>query len=393
MLVTGLAFTAGVFTRVSFALFVAAAIVWAFVAVAFDSTHPHGTLMLTLLALLPSRWGDSLSVDARLRRTRPLPPGPRYGYSVWVPGLIVGVAFAAAAWAKLTHPDGWTTWVMNGSVKYHFVTDSMNAPVDWGLRLAAHPQLAVLASLGAVAVEALVITAAFTRSEGFRLAAGVAAFGLIGGFFVFMGVLWLGWWIPLLGFLPWQRISELSRLKPAPTSDSSSRWDPAPTTAGANVGAGSSRLITTAQAAMIVFLLGQQIVVSALGIERAPIFTNYPMYAYTFASPAEFNAWLPPVYRLVLMTDEGRAELSCRPNDDLAERLAAAVAGSTEAAAAVWRAVRACGGNLARARGVLIEEDRLVFDWERMAFTITRAVAVHGPLAVDATAVAATSGH
>jgi hypothetical protein len=379
-LITGIAFTAGLFTRFSFALFVAAALVWAFVAVAFDSTHPHSTLVLTLLALLPSRWGDRLSIDARLKTTRERQPGTRYGYTVWVPGLIVGVAFAAAAWAKLTLAGGWTTWVMNGSVKYHFITDSMNAPVDWGVRLAAHPQLAIVASLSALAIEACVITAAFSRSEGYRLAAGVAAFSLIAGFLVFMGVLWVGWWIPLLGFLPWQRIST---------------WIWSTRTSGleTNMAVGSARTISYPQVATIVLLLGQQLVVSALGIEGAPVFTNYPMYSYTFSNPAEFNAWLPPVYRIVVMTDEGRAELSCRPNADLAEQMDAAVAGSGEAAAAVWRAVGACGANLARARGVSIEEDRRWFDWERMTFTITPTVSVHGPLAAGAGTVAATSGH
>ena len=376
MLVTGLAFTVGLFTRAAFSLFVAAAVLWAFVAVAFDSTHPHSTLLLTLLALLPSRWGDARSIDARLNRTRERPPGTHYGYTVWVPGLIVGIAFAAAAWAKLTQAGGWTTWVMNGSVKYHFITDSMNALVDWGVHLAAHPQLAILASLGAIVIEALVITAAFSRSEGYRVAAGAAALSLIAGFLLFMGVFWPGWWIALLGFLPWRRISTWiwrprSRLETEP--------------------ARSDRTITFAQAAMIIFLLGQQLVVSALGIERAPMFTNYPMYSYTFASPAEFNAWLAPTYRIVVMTDEGRAELSCRPNADLAEQMGAALAGSSDAAAVVWRAVGACGGNLARARAVTIEEDRRVFDWERLMFTVTPAVSVHGPLTAGAGTAAATA--
>jgi hypothetical protein len=156
--------------------------------------------------------------------------------------------------------------------------------------------------------------------------------------------------------------------------------------------ASSDRTITYAQVAMIIFLLGQQLVVSALGIERAPVFTNYPMYSYTFSSPAEFNAWLPPVYRIVVTTDEGRVELSCRPNSDLAEQMDAAVAGSAEAAAAVWRAVGACRGNLQHARGVTIEEDRRFFDWDRMMFTITPAVSVHGPLAATAQSVAAATG-
>jgi hypothetical protein len=82
--------------------------------------------------------------------------------------------------------------------------------------------------------------------------------------------------------------------------------------------------------------------------------------------------------------------LSCRPNEDLAEQLDAAVAGSVESAAVVWRAVGACDGNVPRARGVLIEEDRRSFDWERLTLTVTPAVAVHGPLIAEA--VAATAG-
>ena len=411
MLVTGIAFTAGLFTRMTYALFVAAALVWAFVAVSFDSTHPHSTLILTLVALLPSRWGDGLSVDRWLRPARTVrEAGRQYGYSVWVPGLVVGVAFAAAAWSKLAGPDGWTAWVMNGTVKYHFITDSVNAPVEWGLQLAAHPQLAILASFGAVAVEALAITAAFSRSEAYRLAMGLASLSLVAGFRLFMGVLWLGWWIPLLGFLPWQRLSVLSRLKPAPTKEMDSK--PAPTTAkaptnSAVVGAGrlrqgfgaegfsrlSGRLITTAQIATIVFLLGQQIVVSALRIERAPMFTNYPMYSYTFASPEEFNAWMPPVYRIVVTTDRGAMELRCHANEDLVEQLKAALGGSAESAATVWRVARACRGeDLSRARALTVEEDHPVFDWNRLQFTVTRAAVVHGPLSAGSAARAFTAG-
>jgi hypothetical protein len=385
MLATGIAFTAGLFTRVTYALFVVAALVWAFVAVSFDSTHPHSTLILTLVALLPARWGDGFSVDQWLRPAGRVREGGRqYGYSVWVPGLVVGVAFAAAAWSKLAGPDGWTAWVANGTVKYHFITDSVNAPVDWGLQLAAHPWLAILASFGAVAIEALAITAAFSRSEAYRLAMGLASLSLVAGFRLFMGVLWLGWWIPLLGFLPWQRLSELtglsllSRLKPAPTSPS---WG------GAAFWRHSGQLVTTAQVVMIVFLLGQQIVVSTLRIERAPMFTNYPMYSYTFASAEEFNAWLPPIYRMVVTTDQGVMELRCHANEDLVEQLKAALGGSAESAATVWRAVHACRGeDLSRARALAVEEDHPVFDWNRLQLTVTRAAVIHGPLSTGSAA-------
>src|SRR4030095_767185 len=117
----------------------------------------------------------------------------QYGYTVWAPGLVVGIAFAAAAWSKLARPEGGPTWIMNGTVKYHFITASVNAPVDWGLQLAAHPNLAILASFGAVAIEALAITAAFTRSEPYRLGIGLASLSLVAGFRIFIGVLWVVW--------------------------------------------------------------------------------------------------------------------------------------------------------------------------------------------------------
>ena len=47
LLVTGIAFIAGVFTRVTYALFVAGAVVWAYVAVSLSSTHPQSILVLT----------------------------------------------------------------------------------------------------------------------------------------------------------------------------------------------------------------------------------------------------------------------------------------------------------------------------------------------------------
>ena len=244
LLFTGIAFTVGLFTRLTYALFVAGAVLWLFVATTHDSTHPHSTLGLALVALLPSRWGDRLSVDSWRFRKDPAPGGKRYGYSVWVPSLVFGIAFAAAAWAKLTRTSRLGDWILNGSVKYHFITDAHNAPVDWGLQLAGHPWLAVAASFGAVAVELLVITAAFSRSEWYRMFMGAAAIGLLGGFWLFMGVFWPGWWILLLAFLPWQRLSQLFVSGDAPAVF-------VPT-----------RRATWPQVAMVVALLGQQVAFS-----------------------------------------------------------------------------------------------------------------------------------
>lgn len=362
---TGAAFTVGFLTRSAYLLFLATAILWAYPAVAFDSTHPHSTLMLTLVALLPSRWGDAWSVDSWLRQSQApgssaVPTGKVYGYSVWAPVLVLGVAFLAAAWAKLESSG--VSWVLNGSVKYHFITDAAAAPVDWGLQLAGHPSLAVLASFGAMAIEALAITAAFTRSDWYRALIGVGALGLLVGFALFMGVFWPGWWILLIGFLPWQRINRRIA-QPAGGGPAAMRHP-----------------VSAFQVALIVFVLAQQVVFSALALERAPMFTNYPMYRNTFPSPQAFDASIQPYSRILVTTAAGTVELTCNAGEDLVDEFRAAVAGSADAAMTIWRAVEACRPDLSDVRDATIEQDLRLFDWNRLTFTITRAATVIGPL-------------
>jgi hypothetical protein len=369
LILTGIAFITGVFTRVTYALFVVGAVVWAYVAVSQSSTHPQSILVLTLVALLPSRWGDGLSVDAwrhaKSGRSVPLPAGARYGYSVWVPGLAFGVAFAAAAWAKLTVPPDWTSWVVNGTVKYHFITDSVNAPVQWGLQLAVHPWLAVFASFLAIATESLVVTAAFVRNEWYRFAMGLGAVCLIAGFGLFMGVFWPGWWVPLLGFLPWQRLSDVARTR-SPRAES--RGDKA-------------RPVSLAQLAMIVAVIAQQVFVSEMRLERAPMFSWYDMYSGTYASPAAFTASRPPRFRIVASTDAGAVDIGgCNPHEEFVRRFEAAVGGSPEAQADVWAALSGCG-DLTGVRAVVLEGDLNTFDFDRLQFTTTRSARIIGPLA------------
>jgi hypothetical protein len=376
LLTMGVAFTIGFHTRLAYALFVAGALIWAFLATVHDSTHPNSTLVLTLVALLPSRWGDALSVDRLLRRraasdVSDTAPGKGYGFSVWVSSLVFGVAFAAAAWAKLAGAG--PSWILNGSVKYHFITDSFNAPVDWGLQLAGHPLLAVTASLGAILVEALVITAAFTRNEWYRLAMGAAALSLLVGFGLFMGVFWPGWWILLLGFAPWSWLARhvrKARSRQGLTSEPRRSVRPVDAT-----------VPSVGQLAAITFVISQQVLFSSMRIERAPMFTYYPMYSSTYATPAAFDAAVAPYYRIVLSTPRGRVELACNAPDDLVADLRAALAGSSESTARVWREVRGCGSNLEDATDVTFEGDTRVFDWDRLAIRTERAAIVIGPLA------------
>jgi hypothetical protein len=349
------------------------------VAASLDSTHPHSTLMIAIVALLPSRWGDGLSVDSWWRRRRgatsTLPPGRQYGYSVWVPSLAFGVGYAAAAWAKLAHG---ADWVLNGTVKYHFITDSVIAPFDWGLQLAHYPRLAIAASFFAVATEAMVVTAAFTRSEKYRALMGLAGIGLLGGFWVFMGHFWPGWWILLLGFLPWQAIGTAMEAGPVRASQ--------PATAAVRHHIGLRA--TAAQVAVIAAVIGQQVVFSRIQAERAPMFSHYPMYSGTYATVADYEASRAPRYRIVAATDRGTVELRCSPHEEFVREFDAAIGGSPRARANVWMALSGCGEDLRTVRAVTLEGELRTFDWERLVFT-TRAAARLGPLLPDETEISA----
>ena len=369
LILTGVAFVVGIATRLTYTLFVAGALLWAYVAISVESTHPHSVLVLTLVALLPARWGDAFSVDNWWRRRRGHASADgvaakRYGYAVWVPMLTLGIGFAAAAWAKLTVPPGLTSWVLNGAIKYHIISDSASAPVAWGIQLVRHPLLAVLVSFGAIAIEALVVTAAFVRDERYRLAMGVAAAALFAGIGMFMGIVWPGWWIPLLAFLPWERWSQaLARPKAAPNAQRlTSEW------------------LSFAQLIVVAGIVGQQVVASTLRLERAPMFSWYDMYARSYSGPEDYNASIPPTYRIFVTSDHGRRELHCSPHEELVRDFEAAVAGVAESKARVLRAIRGCGADLGSARYVTMEGNARTFDWERLRFMVSYPVSL-GPLA------------
>ena len=120
---------------------------------------------------------------------------------VWIPGFMLGLAFASAAYAKLT--DGGLAWITSGAVKYHFIDDAATAPLTWGLWVAAHPPAAVLLSLGAILTEACFISIIFVRSPGYRLLLGGVGLSLTVGFYVFQGVLWPAWLMLFTALLPW----------------------------------------------------------------------------------------------------------------------------------------------------------------------------------------------
>ena len=177
---------------------------------------------MAMICLVPSRWGDAWSVDAwwRSRRRRDgststVPPRI-YGYTMWMPGLVFATSFAAAAAAKLR--EGGVAWITNGTVKYHFLTDAHQAPVDWGLRLAQHESVAVFMSFAAIALEAMLIVGVFSKRYRYRAAAGAGGLALLLGFALFQGVIWPLWWLMLMSFLPWHRVRPFTVCPPEPAA-------------------------------------------------------------------------------------------------------------------------------------------------------------------------------
>ena len=294
MVVWGGLFIAGAFARVAFVMTTIGVFAWAVLYTGQTTYHTVSALLAALLCLLWSRWSDVWSVDAWRRRPSRA-TSLEYGSTVWMPGLVLGVVFFAAAVAKIR--DGGISWILNGTVKYHFLSDSGQAIVDWGLQLGRYPAAAVLVSFAAIAVETLVIVGVLSRRYAVRLAAGGAALGLMAGFVLLQGLRWYAWWVLLLSFLPWHLV------KPP---------DAEPRGVGAADRLRSWRLLLRPAAITVtVALLAQQAFVSAFRLEMSPLVSSYDMYSTTYASPEDYERKSNQVYWVVASDTSGQ-RLECR---------------------------------------------------------------------------------
>ena len=287
----GALFIVGAFARTAFACLTVGTFAWALLYTTRTTHHTVSALLLTLLALQWSRWGDAWSIDAWRRRDHPSSRGTshQYGYTVWAPGFVVGLILCAAALAKLR--ESGLAWILNGTVKYHFLSDSSQAMVDWGLRIGRHHWLAVLLSFGAIAIETLVIVGVCARAYRYRLIAGVGVLCLLLGFTLLQGLFWPAWWILLLSFLPWHLV----------------RTPPATATMHPMSPALRSGPYPKLAVFMVMALVAQQLVVSLLKLEVAPFLSTYDMYSTTYASPAEYELKAGQAYWLVGLDDSGQA--------------------------------------------------------------------------------------
>jgi hypothetical protein len=267
------AFALGVLPRTSYALLVALVALRTLFVLLQAGAHDWGTPLLTLLGLLVVPWNEAPPLLAHLRGRRAAPDASaadvsspyrswRYGFAVWLPGLTIGLAFAAAALEKLRRSG--IEWVTTGAVRYHFVEDAANAPFELGLWIATRPELSVLLSFGGLLVEAAFIAVVFIARWRGRLALGTAAAALMAGFFVFQGIHWWPWLMLLTAFLPWNRGT------------------------GARESAADRRL-SPVHAGIVMCLVAGQAWASYRRVEIEPLLSHYPMYSSTYESPEHYE--------------------------------------------------------------------------------------------------------
>jgi hypothetical protein len=317
-------FTIGLATRLSYFGFLAVLTVHVLIVLQHKSAHDWGLPLVTLWGLAIVPWGEGVGLHA-WRSRAPISDG-NYGFAVWFPGLMIGLAFAAAAYAKLNSSG--IAWVTGGAVKYHFLEDWRQAPTDWGLWIASHDHVAVAMSAAAILVEGLFVLNVLARCATIRAAFALAGLSLLLGFRLLQGVFWIQWYVLFLCFVPWQLIVE--RLLPGLGSKtaiaSAFRRTNAPlASAGLETGASkranishvAATALTPVAATLVAVLAGIQVIASGKRLEAEPFISDYGMYSWTWPSREAFDAQLARKYRRYSY----RQWLDGRASDDVTQRV------------------------------------------------------------------------
>jgi hypothetical protein len=365
--VWGALFVAGAAARLSFAMLAGGVVGWAVLFTTRSGAHSISALMLTLICLLPSRWGDAWSVDAALRAGRGTPRSRGadaiYGYTIWMPGVVLGVTLFAAAVAKLR--ESGLGWILNGTVKYHFLTHSREALVDWGSWIGRHPWVAVTLSFAAIALEAGVIVGALSRTYAYRALAGVGALAILIGFLLLQGLFWPAWWLLLLSFLPWHLIR----------GSSVPGFDPSTSQGAGLLRAGR---LQAAHAAIVIAVMVQQVIASTLKLEVNPFVSEYEMYATSYFSPEDYARNIGMTYRIVARSEEGFTA-SCDIDRTEAEALSDPNPGAPTRQL-VDRILDGCVEDPARFGSVSVEGRRMAIDWRDWRRDDDITVPLAGPI-------------
>lgn len=391
-------FAAGLFARQ--ALVVAAVFLTGFVGVLLTAqgTHDWDVPLVTLWLLTLVPWNSSAGVGTwwahRAGRALPQASDVERGFAVWVPGLMVGLAFAAAAFAKLDTSGA--AWVLGGAVRFHFIEDANHAPTTWGLTLTHSDAGAIVASLGAIVVEAVFWVVTLCRRSWIRFAFGLSAVTLLSGFYLFQGVFWPAWWALLISFLPWPEVDTwLSRLRARLVSAPSASvvTSPGPDQPTRVV---SSAALGWPYRVAVVSLLLIQVGASLLRVESEPWFSDFAMYAYTWPSKEAFSEHLASKTRRLIVSVPGQPpdvldaqlhELS-RGFDVTMGAVDLTLRGEVwpddvrTAMTAVREAYRSRYGEPLGA--ITVSTSELAFDWEKGAFASAPRVVERGIVDLEA---------
>ena len=321
-------FVVGWRTRAAYCVLVAALLLTRLSWLQSSGMHDWVCPMAILIALLIVPWGDGWSLDQRRKPTvDPNARGSRYGFALFAPVFVMGLAFAAAAYAKLTVSG--VAWITTGAVRYHFVEDAESAATTWGLWIAAHPAVAMAFSAAAVTLEAAWFVSVWLRRPALRLVAASAALSLFLGFYAFQGALWLPWVMWLGALLPWDG------------------WRPLPSTPLR----GSLAGVTAA-------ILAVQVIASVGPVEVEPLMSPYQMYSGTYASPVAFETARRRHFQRVSVRSGPE---SIDVGGEAGDSLAAAVAGAPLDADAREALAAVCSGRLLAAVDVQLEQAHI--DW------------------------------
>ena len=344
MTAAALLFGAGAYARLAFGALTAGFLIWSCIWGMSMSTHPLGPLPLALVALVVTPWQEGAGVDRWRARGEGRPSRVPRGYGPWVLCLALGVGFGAAAFAKVR---GGPDWILNGTVRYHFMAEALTAArVPWGPWIAARPWLSITLSFLTVAGEALVIAAIFAGVR-WRAVLGLMAAALLAGFALFHGADWPAWWTLLLGFLPWE-------------------WMDGPTVPAPSSGRAPLRLPVYVTV-LVALVIAQQVAVSLwVGKDVPPFGSVYDMYSKTFSSPEAFEAVSNiPRFAVLAETPERPFDVGdcVRRDREAIDDMEGALRNRAAPGAHARDVVMRCAAGIPGATKVRVLADKRGFDW------------------------------
>jgi hypothetical protein len=217
----------GLASRASAAVSLVAALALTSASFSSSSTwsHQYNVVFLAHLAFLGARGGDTLSLDAAIRRWRGRSPidVPRgYQWSLRLVQLAVALMFAGAAFHKLLHAHFTLRWALSDNLRHQLLVRydlaGLPRPAMAGWLIDDVWRYRTAAVLNLMSQSAPILACIFARRPLVRALAGgffaleIVALGLVVG-------LWNPHWLPLGAvFIDWERLAAAiaRRSPPAP---------------------------------------------------------------------------------------------------------------------------------------------------------------------------------